>query len=256
MAGFVFVVGGETLFDGDFGVAVVIFIMAAIPFGVGLVPFIMLEQGYLVAIVTGAFSVLSAYILWSDTEIAHGWAIITTGFVVFGIFIATAAFVAAYHKKIKKTHLQDFQGNQVSLTPSSEENTPQQFTMRLQELANHIPNIDIRHQVFTLHFIARQILDHTNANPNDAYKADMFFAHYLPKSVQMVEQYIAFSTKPVQSANVLEAVSKLTAGMVQMKQVFTQSLDNLYSDIVQEINTNLEVLEHLAELEGIDVTGE
>jgi len=109
-----------------------------------------------------------------------------------------------------------------------------------------------RHEINYLYTASRQIVEFVEANPADAHKASLFLEFHLPKTVQLLERYTAISQKEIKGKNMQDAMEKISESLAQMKKIFEHCLDGLYSDIVHDINTDIEVMEHLINMEGLD----
>jgi len=124
---------------------------------------------------------------------------------------------------------------------------------RLGYLSSVTLDGQIKGQILHLHNIGKQILDHVHANPDDAYKATVFTDVHLPNTTQLLEKYTAFTHKPVKTRNMEDAIVSISGSVPHMIAIFEHSLDSMYSGVVSDINVNIDVLAHLATMEGLDI---
>lgn len=128
----------------------------------------------------------------------------------------------------------------------------QQYLRRLNIMATVTKDMDVKNEILHLHMVAKQILDFVDTNPDHAYKVDLFIEHYLPKTVELLERYAEFIQKPVKTIAMYNAINNISASIARMKQIYEHTLDSLYSDIVTDIGVDIEVLEQMMKLDGID----
>ena len=100
--------------------------------------------------------------------------------------------------------------------------------------------------------ISRQIVDFIENNPDQEHKLDTFIEYYFLKSLRLLEEYVSLSRAAVKSRNMQETITKISAAMGNMVRVFEHCLNNLYSDRMLDIDTDLAVLEQMMNLEGMD----
>jgi len=182
---------------------------------------------------------------------------LTVGTFVFGT-IASFAFVAQGVWFYKKGAINS---TTVSITPQTNLNLPpintglppaRQHIQRLIHLQTVFKNPLLSDQISYLRTSGHQILDFIDANPNQAHKADTFKEYYLPKAVQLLEKYAELSQKTIKSENIQEAMHKITTSLNNIEKVFAHCLNSLYSDITQDIDMDLDVLEQMMDLDGVD----
>jgi len=127
-----------------------------------------------------------------------------------------------------------------------------QYMHRLENLSLSIDKPQFKSQVLHLHAICKQILDFAENNQAHAYNADTFKDYYLPKIVQLLEKYTAFSNHPVKSENVISSIARIESSVESMKKIFEHCLNSLYGEIAQDVDNDIDVLEQMMKLEGID----
>jgi len=127
-----------------------------------------------------------------------------------------------------------------------------QHINRLSHLYNLTTDTHTKERVSYLYGITKQIFDFAYANPADIHKTSFFMDFHLPKTVGLLEKYITISQQEIKSNNMHEAMDKISIALDQLKVVFEHSLDNLYSDIVHNISVDLDVIDSLINLEGMD----
>jgi len=127
-----------------------------------------------------------------------------------------------------------------------------QYINRLSYLYSVTRDQDTKAQIEYLYNVTKQIYDYIYANPGDLHKITFFMDYQLPKTIQLLDKYTAFTQKEVKSRNIQDALDKIAASIGQMKKIFENCLDSLYNDVVHEINVEIEVMEQLLKMEGLD----
>ena len=125
------------------------------------------------------------------------------------------------------------------------------YINRLWILSGNISNSQTRQQVIKLQTMGKQILDFGNNNPGQMYKIDTFVDYYLPKSVELLEHYVAFSQKAVMSQNMQESMGKIANHISCMERSFEHCLNSLYGDTMLDIYGDIEAMKEMMRLEGM-----
>ena len=247
-AGFVFLVAAALI--RDLGIALAIITIAS---GVGLW-FVgrwlhdKFKLGPRVMWWTAAFTLLFALALSSTGHFIE----LVLGLIACGIFIAHGIHV---RKKVRAVASAAGSSDYWE-TPVYSSNpvvaNGQRYIHRLDRLHPTIDNDRIKGQVAHLQAVGTQILDYIEANPDCAHKTDLFMDFYLPKTVELLEEYASFSRQAVKSQNIQDAMSKISGSVARMEQVFEHSLNNLYGDRVLDISGDIETLEQMMILEGLE----
>ena len=191
--------------------------------------------------VSGVQLLLSLIILLGEQWTAFDFMICLAVALMFGAY----GFVSYRNRK----HTPDLRGTGQILPLASLDAS---HLGRITFLAGHIADHDVRGQVSHLQRMAKQILDFAAANPGEAHKATLFKEHYLPKTVALLEKYHLFAQKDTKTIAMHETMGKISAYIVNMKQIYEHCLDSLYSDMVTDIDVDIDVLEQLMSLEGIE----
>jgi len=152
--------------------------------------------------------------------------------------------------------LPPFSKPQLAPPPFSQKVTNQplerQFLQRLANLNNIVKNTQIKNQISVLHASGTQILDFAFTNPEQAHEAVVFKEYYLPKTVQLLEQYAMFSQKAVKSENMVESMEKIASAVDNMEKIFKHCLNKMYGDLTQDISADIDALEQMMSLECIE----
>ena len=126
------------------------------------------------------------------------------------------------------------------------------YLQRMDNILHAIGDDQYRTQIIHLRKISGQILDYIAANPGQEHKLDVFIEYYFPKTVRLLEEYVTLSRAPVKSSNMRETIKRIAATISNMTRVFEHCLDNLYSDRIMNIDTDIAVLEKMMNLEGME----
>ena len=183
------------------------------------------------------------------------------GFIVLGVIVFVKGRHAAMHAMPPANHLYStamphtphfpqapHMGGNVSSTFVS-----RQQVDRLSYLASVTKDVQVRGQINFLHVAGKQIIDFVDANPHESHKATLFMDVHLPKTVQLLETYTALSYKEVRSRNMDDAMVRIANSIGNMKKTFDHSIDGLYSVMVEDINMDIEIMEQLVNIEGLDI---
>jgi len=127
-----------------------------------------------------------------------------------------------------------------------------QHMQQLVDLYNVIHDHDVKNHITHLHASGIQILNFVDANPDQAHKANMFKEYYLPKTVNLLDKYASFNQQAIRGQNIQDAMDKIAGTLPQFRRIFDHSLNSLYSDIVQDVSMDIEVLEQMMDLDGLE----
>ena len=248
--GFFAIIGISTIFqDLEIGTGVVILILGAIH---GVLGWVLYTKRHLDPsvcwAVSGVLALLSLIMLSGYPWTAFDFVVALAVALAFGAY----GFVS-YRKKRHGPPVQPITGQMPNPMHVPVAPVDTSHLGRITFLAGHIADHNVRGQVAHLQRTARQILDFAAANPAEAHKATLFKEHYLPKTVELLEKYNHFAQKEVKTIAMYEAIDKICAYIVNMRQIYEHCLDSLYSDMVADINMDIDVLDQLMSLEGMDV---
>ncbi|MCL2398677.1 MAG: 5-bromo-4-chloroindolyl phosphate hydrolysis family protein [Defluviitaleaceae bacterium] len=125
------------------------------------------------------------------------------------------------------------------------------YIQELIRLESKIQDSEVCNQIIQLKTMSSQIIDFVDSHPTHAGKLDRFMNYYFPTALRFLENYAIFSNKPVKGSNVQEALEKTSQGLLNIEKAFEQLLNNLYADKVIDIDSELAVLQHTMNFEGI-----
>ena len=193
-----------------------------------------------------------AFALYEDEH----FIVLATGIAISVFFVIQGVIVHKQNRLVAASSASLTGGSTFVHTPIYSSNPVvakgQQYIERLPRLMSAINNDRIRGQITQLQTIGTQILDYMEANPDHIYKSELFMEFYLPKAVRLLEEYASLSKEAVKSRNMQDAMHKISAAIARIEQAFEHCLSNLYSDRVLDISSDIETLEQMMILEGLE----
>jgi len=109
----------------------------------------------------------------------------------------------------------------------------------------------INRQIARLQEISIQIFDFVAKNPTHARKISTFMDYYYPTALKFLENYVDLSGKTTQGDNINTILDKIYESLDKIEEAFKHQLDNLYSDKVMDISTDIAVLDNIMKREGL-----
>ena len=244
-AGFIVIIGISILFQGgEVGTGITALILGGVPGALGWFVFHKARLSASVCWTVFVVLLLVSFILFSTEERTH---------FDFAVSLATALLFAVYgfisHKR--KRHMPEA-GDIGQAAPVVRDTS---YLGRITYLASHIANHDVRGQVAHLQRVAKQMIDFREANPAEAHKTTLFAEHYLPKTVELLEKYHLLAETEVKTIAMYETMDRIAGAIPGMRRIYEHNLDGLYTDMVMDVGVDLEVLEQMMGLEGMENTG-
>ena len=124
------------------------------------------------------------------------------------------------------------------------------YQKRLGELGAAISDERIKGQIDSLQATSRRIFSIVVKQPEQTRKLNTFIDYYYPTTIKLLEGYVELS-RGVTSTSMEEAKARITESLKSIELAFIHQLDNLISDKVFDITTDIKVLENIMAREGI-----
>ena len=118
-----------------------------------------------------------------------------------------------------------------------------------------IPGAEISRKISRMEDIVEKIFDRTEKDPGIVPDLKKLMNYYLPMTVKLLNAYADMDAQPVQGENILASMREIEETLDTLNLAFEKLLDDLFSDTVLDVSSDISVLNTLLAQEGLTDDG-
>lgn len=123
---------------------------------------------------------------------------------------------------------------------------------RIREVNERIKDEFVTERIYILEELTHKILTFVKDNPEKKGNIRQFEDHYLPKTMKILESYAVFEKQGIKGQNIQEAMKNVRETMDTLVSGFEKQLDMLFDDEAMNVSADLNVLENMMGLGGLN----
>lgn len=118
-----------------------------------------------------------------------------------------------------------------------------------------IPGAEISRKISRMEDIVEKIFDRAEKDPGIVPDLKKLMNYYLPMTVKLLNAYADMDAQPVQGENILASMREIEETLDTLNLAFEKLLDDLFSDTVLDVSSDISVLNTLLAQEGLTDDG-
>ena len=118
-----------------------------------------------------------------------------------------------------------------------------------------IPGAEISRKISRMEDIVEKIFDRAEKDPGIVPDLKKLMNYYLPMTVKLLGAYADMDAQPVQGENILASMREIEETLDTLNLAFEKLLDDLFSDTVLDVSSDISVLNTLLAQEGLTDDG-
>ncbi len=122
---------------------------------------------------------------------------------------------------------------------------------KIRKANDRIPGEEISEKMFRLEKIAEQIFEQVQMHPEKLPDIRRLMNYYLPTTLKLLSNYEEFDKQPIQGENIKTAKKQIEQSLDTINSAFENLLDQLFTDEVLDISSDISVLETMLKQEGL-----
>ena len=129
------------------------------------------------------------------------------------------------------------------------------FLTEIRRCNDAIPGIEISRKISRMEDIVEKIFDRAEKDPGIVPDLKKLMQYYLPMTVKLLNAYADMDAQPVQGENILASMREIEETLDTLNLAFEKLLDDLFSDTVLDVSSDISVLNTLLAQEGLTNDG-
>ena len=138
-----------------------------------------------------------------------------------------------------------------SAVSATDEDETERILREIREVNDAIPNPELTRQIDRIGELTAKILRQQKENPEKASELRSFMNYYLPKTLEILNQYARLDAQGVEGENIAEAKTRIEGMMEKLVEGYERQLDRLFADDVVDISADISVMEQMLAKDGL-----
>lgn len=134
--------------------------------------------------------------------------------------------------------------------PKAEHMSDADYVRAIKRANDLIPDKAISDDIAHIESLTLEICKYAPEG-KDTASTQKFFSYYLPMLLKLLQMYIDFDNKIIQTPVVAETKTTIAAAIKKIKEAFASLYDNLISSAAFDIETDIAALENMLNLDGL-----
>jgi hypothetical protein len=134
--------------------------------------------------------------------------------------------------------------------PKAEHMSDADYVRAIKRANDLIPDEAISDDIARIESLTQEICKYA-PDGKDTAATQKFFSYYLPMLLKLLQKYIDFDNKIIQTPVVAETKTTIAAAIRKIKEAFASLYDNLISSAAFDIETDIAALENVLNLDGL-----
>lgn len=122
---------------------------------------------------------------------------------------------------------------------------------QIRKANDEIEGEEISQKMFRLEKITGQIFEQIQEHPEKLPDVRRLMNYYLPTTLKLLSSYEDFEKQPIQGENIKNAKQQIERSLDTVNAAFENLLDQLFSDEVLDVSSDISVLETMLKQEGL-----
>ncbi|MBN2650882.1 MAG: 5-bromo-4-chloroindolyl phosphate hydrolysis family protein [Spirochaetales bacterium] len=110
----------------------------------------------------------------------------------------------------------------------------------------------IKEKISKIIDVVNRIFENFKKDPKDVKSAKSFLNYYLDTTINIIKKYRNLTSHGIQSQGISATLANVESLLDQISVAFEKQLENLLSDDVLDLNSELKVLEQALKMDGLD----
>jgi hypothetical protein len=141
-----------------------------------------------------------------------------------------------------------------TVVPTPEDETTREakkFIAKLEVVNEKIPDEEISSLINDLVKVTEEIFESVGDKPENVVAVRRFLSYYLPTTVKLLETYVQYDQKKVQTANIAQTKAKIKEMLEKLLEAFYQLHDSLYQYEAMDVMNEISAMESILSSEGL-----
>ena len=121
----------------------------------------------------------------------------------------------------------------------------------IRELCRGVRDTDLRHRVGAIADVAADVFEELERDPKDILQARRFLEYYIDATLLVVQRYVDLSKRAGGSVEVQGALHGFESLLESIHATFIKQRDRLLRDDALDLETEIDVLKRMMEMEGL-----
>ena len=122
---------------------------------------------------------------------------------------------------------------------------------RIREVNDRIEGQEVSAKMDRLEQVAERIFEQVQEHPEKLPDIRKLMSYYLPTTLKLLDAYEEFDSQPVQGENIKNAKQQIEKTLDTINLAFENLLDQLFTDEVLDVSSDISVLETMLKQEGL-----
>ena len=126
-----------------------------------------------------------------------------------------------------------------------------EMIQRIREVNDRIEGQEVSAKMDRLEQVAERIFEQVQEHPEKLPDIRKLMSYYLPTTLKLLDAYEEFDSQPVQGENIKNAKQQIEKTLDTINLAFENLLDQLFTDEVLDVSSDISVLETMLKQEGL-----
>jgi len=126
-----------------------------------------------------------------------------------------------------------------------------EYMKRMEELGGVIRDTEIRRRLMQLQSLGKQIFEQLVKQPAQVRNLGTFMDYYLPTTLKFLESFVDMDDKTAKGEHIMASMDEIRRSMGCIVEAFEHQLDNMYSDKMLDIASDVAVLQGIMRRDGV-----
>ena len=125
------------------------------------------------------------------------------------------------------------------------------FIAQIRRCNDDIPGEEVSAKIDRIELVVRRIFERAKARPEVIPDLKKLMDYYLPMTVKLLNAYAEMDAQPVQSERIVTSKREIEQTLDTLNLAFEKMLDDLFSDTILDISSDISVLNTMLAREGL-----